>query len=66
MNLELLFSSPWKNFIRYMVDLGKHVGTCRLCNSNSFIARMLGTSIHDFISLECGFHASGCLAVFRK
>lgn len=66
MNLKLSFSSPWKSFIRYVMDLGKHVGTCRLRNSSSFIARMLGTPIHDFISPECGFHASGCLAVFRK
>lgn len=56
----------WKSFIRYTVDLGKRVGTCMLCNSNSLIARMLGTLSNDFISPECGFHASGCLAVFRK
>lgn len=30
------------------------------------IARMLGTLTNDFISPECGFHASCCLAVFRK
>lgn len=66
MNLELSFSSPWKSFIRYVVELEKCLGTCRLCNSNSFVARMLGTLTHDFISPECGFHASGYLAVFRK
>lgn len=66
MNLELSFNGPQKSFIRYMVDLGKLVGTCRLYNYFSFIARMLGTFNHDFIALEYGFHASGCLAVFRK
>lgn len=66
MNLELSFSSPWKSFIGYMVDLRKCVGTCTLCNSDIFIARMLGTLTRDFISPECGFDASGCLAVFRK
>ena len=61
-----IVNKTWKSFIRYMVDLGKRVGTCMLCNSNSLIARILGTLTSDFISPECGFHASGCLAIFRK
>ena len=61
-----IVNKTWKSFIRYMVDLGKRVGTCMLCNSNSLIARILETLTNDFTSPECGFHASGCLAVFRK
>lgn len=55
MNLELSFNGPQKSFIRYMVDLVKLVGTCRLYNSFSFNARMLGTFNHDFILLNMGF-----------
>lgn len=54
-NLKLSCNSSWRSFIKYMVDLEKQVGTCRLCNSNSFIARMLGSLTMTSFPLNVGF-----------